>query len=328
MASILFDMTKLNNKVKGYILGVIAAASYGTNPLFALPLYSDGMNPYSVLLLRYMAAIPVVALIIIARGRSFRVTGKQLFALAIFGVLMAVSSLTLFLSYTFMDAGIASTLLFVYPVMVAVTMAGVYRERISKLTIFCIAVTLTGIAMLGHAGGDEPLSLTGVLVVMASSLSYAVYIVGINKTSLDKLPTLTVTFWVLVFGMAMFAACFLFGTVPLTLPAAGGGNPWLLWGCVAGLAILPTAVSFLCTTGAIQHIGSTPTAILGALEPVTAVIIGIFVFGERLSVVDVIGIILISGAVSVIVGGSATIGQLGKQLIRIRRLFPSLRKRI
>ncbi|MDE7151578.1 MAG: DMT family transporter, partial [Candidatus Amulumruptor sp.] len=230
------------------------------------------------------------------------------------------------MSYTYMDAGIASTLLFVYPVMVAVIMAGVYKERISKVTIACIAVVLIGISMLGRGEEGASLSLVGVMIVMVSSLSYAIYIVGINKSSLDKVPTLTVTFWVLVFGAAVFAARLMLPSVPLTMPS-GDGNQWLLWGCVAGLAILPTAVSFLCTTGAVQYIGSTPTAILGALEPVTAVVIGIFVFGESLSMLDVVGIILIISAVSVIVGGSATVGRLGVQLLRIRRMFPPLRRR-
>lgn len=316
----------MNDKVKGYILGVIAAASYGTNPLFALPLYADGMNPDSVLFLRYLAAIPVVALIMAIRGRSFKVSLRQFGMLAVMGLLMAVSSLSLFMSYTYMDAGIASTLLFVYPVMVAVIMAGVYKERISKVTISCIAVVLIGISMLGRGEEGASLSLVGVMIVMVSSLSYAIYIVGINKSSLDKVPTLTVTFWVLVFGAAVFAARLMLPSVPLTMPS-GDGNQWLLWGCVAGLAILPTAVSFLCTTGAVQYIGSTPTAILGALEPVTAVVIGIFVFGESLSMLDVVGIILIISAVSVIVGGSATVGRLGVQLLRIRRMFPPLRRR-
>ncbi|MDE7236216.1 MAG: DMT family transporter, partial [Paramuribaculum sp.] len=300
--------------------------SYGTNPLFALPLYADGMNPDSVLFLRYLAAIPVVALIMAIRGRSFKVSLRQFGMLAVMGLLMAVSSLSLFMSYTYMDAGIASTLLFVYPVMVAVIMAGVYKERISKVTIACIAVVLIGISMLGRGEEGASLSLVGVMIVMVSSLSYAIYIVGINKSSLDKVPTLTVTFWVLVFGAAVFAARLMLPSVPLTMPSVDG-NQWLLWGCVAGLAILPTAVSFLCTTGAVQYIGSTPTAILGALEPVTAVVIGIFVFGESLSMLDVVGIILIISAVSVIVGGSATVGRLGVQLLRIRRMFPPLRRR-
>lgn len=315
----------MNDKVKGYILGIIAAASYGTNPLFALPLYADGMNPDSVLFFRYLAAIPVVAVIMAIRGRSFKVSLRQFGMLAVMGFLMAVSSLSLFMSYTYMDAGIASTLLFVYPVMVAVIMAGVYKERISKVTIGCIAVVLIGISMLGRGEEGASLSLIGVMIVMVSSLSYAVYIVGINKSSLDKVPTLTVTFWVLVFGALVFSARLILPSVPLTMPSPTG-NQWLVWGCVAGLAILPTAVSFLCTTGAIQYIGSTPTAILGALEPVTAVVIGIFVFGESLSILDVVGIILIISAVSVIVGGSSTVGRLGAQLVRIRRMFPPLRR--
>lgn len=315
----------MNDKVKGYVLGIIAAASYGTNPLFALPLYADGMNPDSVLFFRYLAAIPVVALIMVIRGRSFKVSLRQFGMLAVMGFLMAVSSLSLFMSYTYMDAGIASTLLFVYPVMVAVIMVGVYKERISKVTIGCIAVVLVGISMLGRGEEGASLSLIGVMIVMVSSLSYAVYIVGINKSSLDKVPTLTVTFWVLVFGALVFSVRLMLPSVPLTMPSPTA-NQWLVWGCVAGLAILPTAVSFLCTTGAIQYIGSTPTAILGALEPVTAVVIGIFVFGESLSILDVVGIILIISAVSVIVGGSSTVGRLGAQLVRIRRMFPPLRR--
>lgn len=318
----------MNDKLKGYILGVIAAASYGTNPLFALPLYADGMNPGSVLFFRYLAAIPVIWLLTAMRGRSLAVTWRQFGALAVLGILMAVSSLTLFMSYTYMDAGIASTLLFVYPIMVAVIMAGVYRERISRLTIGCIAVALTGIAMLGHSGEGSQLSLVGVAIVMASSLSYALYIVGVNKTSLDRVATLTVTFWVLVWGAMVFAVYLISGAESLVIPASGGGNPWLMWGCVAGLAILPTAVSFLCTTGAIQYIGSTPTAILGALEPVTAVVIGLCVFGERLGALDVVGIILILSAVTAIVGGQSVAGRLGAQLTRIRRLFPIRRRRL
>lgn len=318
----------MNDKLKGYILGVIAAASYGTNPLFALPLYADGLNPGSVLFLRYLAAIPVVGLLALSRGRSLAVTQRQSAALAMLGLLMAVSSLTLFMSYTYMDAGIASTLLFVYPIMVAVIMAGVYRERISRLTIGSIAVALSGIAMLGHSGSGSSVSLTGVAIVMASSLSYALYIVLVNKSSLDRVATLTVTFWVLVWGAAAFAVYLALGAEPLVIPASGGGSPWLMWGCVAGLAILPTAVSFLCTTGAIQYVGSTPTAILGALEPVTAVVIGVCVFGERLGVPDVIGIVLIVSAVTAIVGGQSVVGRLGAQLTRIRRLFPIRHRRL
>ena len=120
----------MNSKVKGYILGILAAATYGMNPLFALPLYGEGLDANSVLLLRYLAALPILWLMIVVRGRSLRLKRNEIMPLIALGLLMGLSSYGLFASYTYMDAGIASTLLFVYPLMVALMMAAIYHERL------------------------------------------------------------------------------------------------------------------------------------------------------------------------------------------------------
>ena len=117
----------MNAKTKGYLLGMIAAASYGMNPLFALPLYKVGMDPDSVLFFRYMFAIPILGIMLKARGRGFGLRRREVLPLIIMGVLVAVSSLTLFLSYNYMEAGIASTILFVYPILVALIMFIVFH---------------------------------------------------------------------------------------------------------------------------------------------------------------------------------------------------------
>ena len=130
------------------MLGAIAAATYGMNPLFALPLYKVGMDPDSVLFFRYLFAIPILGIMIKARGRNFKLHRKELFPLIIMGLLVALSSLTLFQSYNYMDAGIASTLLFVYPIMVALIMAVGFKEKITFQTILCILLALGGIALL------------------------------------------------------------------------------------------------------------------------------------------------------------------------------------
>ncbi|MDE7119820.1 MAG: DMT family transporter, partial [Muribaculaceae bacterium] len=118
-------------KIKGYILGFIAAATYGLNPLFALPLLADGMDTSSILFFRYMLAIPILAIMMLVRRRRFAVSKGTMGLMAAFGILVGLSSITLFESYRHMQAGIASTILFVYPLMVAVIMAAVYRERIT-----------------------------------------------------------------------------------------------------------------------------------------------------------------------------------------------------
>lgn len=304
----------MNAKAKGYILGSIAAASYGMNPLFALPLYKAGMNPDSVLFFRYLFAIPLLGIMIKARGRSFKIQRKETFPLIIMGLLVALSSLTLFLSYNYMAAGIASTLLFVYPIMVALIMAMVFKEKLALQTIVCMLLALGGIGLLYKSEDGSTLSLIGTLLVFASSLSYAIYIVGINQTSLKNVATLKVTFYVLLFGLSLFVARLLYSGV-LNTP-----DQWYLWANLLALAVFPTAISFLCTTGAIQYIGSTPTAILGALEPVTAIFFGIAVFGESLTVRESFGLVMIIVAVTLVIAG----GNITSQLVRFRKLFPRL----
>ena len=304
----------MNAKAKGYILGSIAAASYGMNPLFALPLYKAGMDPDSVLFFRYLFAIPLLGIMIKARGRSFKIQRKETFPLIIMGLLVALSSLTLFLSYNYMAAGIASTLLFVYPIMVALIMAMVFKEKLALQTIVCILLALGGIGLLYKSEDGSTLSLIGTLLVFASSLSYARYIVGINQTSLKNVATLKVTFYVLLFGLSLFVARLLYSGV-LNTP-----DQWYLWANLLALAVFPTAISFLCTTGAIQYIGSTPTAILGALEPVTAIFFGIAVFGESLTVRESFGLVMIIVAVTFVIAG----GNITSQLVRFRKLFPRL----
>ena len=301
-------------KAIGYILGSIAAASYGMNPLFALPLYKAGMDPDSVLFFRYLFAIPLLGIMIKARGRSFKIQRKETFPLIIMGLLVALSSLTLFLSYNYMAAGIASTLLFVYPIMVALIMAMVFKEKLALQTIVCMLLALGGIGLLYKSEDGSTLSLIGTLLVFASSLSYAIYIVGINQTSLKNVATLKVTFYVLLFGLSLFVARLLYSGV-LNTP-----DQWYLWANLLALAVFPTAISFLCTTGAIQYIGSTPTAILGALEPVTAIFFGIAVFGESLTFRESFGLVLFIVAVTFVIAG----GNITSQLVRFRKLFPRL----
>ena len=304
----------MNAKAKGYILGSIAAASYGMNPLFALPLYKAGMDPDSVLFFRYLFAIPLLGIMIKARGRSFKIQRKETFPLIIMGLLVALSSLTLFLSYNYMAAGIASTLLFVYPIMVALIMAMVFKEKLALQTIVCMLLALGGIGLLYKSEDGSTLSLIGTLLVFASSLSYAIYIVGINQTSLKNVATLKVTFYVLLFGLSLFVARLLYSGV-LNTP-----DQWYLWANLLALAGFPPAISLPCTTGAIQYIGSTPTAILGALEPVTAIFFGIAVFGESLTVRESFGLVMIIVAVTLVIAG----GNITSQLVRFRKLFPRL----
>jgi len=304
------------NKALGYVAGIVGAASYGLNPLFALPCYSDGMDPNSVLFFRYVLSLPILALMIRFRGRSFRIAGRDVGLLAALGVVMAASSLSLYFSYNFMDVGIASSILFVYPVIVAVVMVLFYKERLSLLTVACLVMALVGIAMLYGIGGDATLSPLGTGLALTSALTYALYLVMVNRSRINSMPTVQLTFWVIFFSTLVYLAIAK-GGWSLVLP-----HSLSAWLCLLGIAVFPTLVSFLCTTKAIHLIGPTSTAILGALEPVTAVFVGILAFRETLDPRSVAGVVLIILAVTLIVARSSV----SSALLRVRRLFPRLHR--
>lgn len=307
----------MTDTFKGYSLGVVAAASYGLNPLFALPLLSAGVDAYSVLFLRYFFAVPLLAVMMVARGRGFGLRRGQVVPLALLGILMAFSSLTLYVSYTYIGAAIASTLLFVYPILVTIIMAAVYHERVGLMTVLCILLATTGIGLLYR--GDDGLALDpyGLLLVFLSALSYAVYLVAVNRGQMKDIPTLKLTLYVIAFGLLLFA--FRFRLETFTILSA---NPWL-WLSAFSMALFPTAVSLICTSAAIHKIGSTPVAILGAMEPVTAVAIAILVFHEALTLRLAVGISLVIASVTLIIAG----GSITHHLLRVRKMFPRLKRR-
>lgn len=289
----------MQSKLKGYLCGIGAAVCYGTNPLGALYLYEDGINANSVLFYRFALAVVMLGMLMAARRKSLKVSRRELSLLCALGVVFSTSSITLYFSFCFMDAGIASTLLFVYPVMVAVIMALLFKERLHAVSVFAIMLALSGIALLYHGDGGATLSTRGVMLVMFSSLSYAVYIVVVNKSPL-RMSSMKLTFYVLFFGMlTVLTNSFITGLhiQMLTTPR--------MWSCAFMLALLPTVFSLVLMTISVHETGSTPTAVMGALEPLTAVVIGVAVFGEQLTPRLAAGIVLILTAVIMIIAGKS-----------------------
>lgn len=287
----------MNVKLRGTLCGVGAAVFYGTNPLGAMNLYQDGISANSTLFYRFGLAIVMLGVMMLVQRKKFGVTRSELLLLAILGMFMGSSSASLFISFNYMDVGIASTLLFVYPVMVAVIMALLFKEKVTPTTAVSIMLAFGGIALLNQSPDGSSLSTLGVLLVMASSLTYAVYIVVVNKSKL-RMSSVKLTFYVLIFGlMTILGYTFAMGeTVQLlTTP-----HQWLY---AAQLALMPTVLSLVLMAIAVKDIGSTPTAILGALEPITAVAIGCFCFDESFTTRLAVGIALILTAVLLIIGG-------------------------
>ena len=272
--------------VWGVVCGVLAAVCYGANPLGAVSLYRDGVGTEQVLLWRFAFAAVLLGAFLLFQGRFPLPSKRDLGITAVLGVLFAVSSQTFYASFRAMDIGVTCTVLFVYPIMVAAIMTLFFKEKLRWGTVASTLLALGGIAVLSLDGGAHRVTASGVGLVLVSALTYALYIVVVNRAS-PRLSAEGLTFWVLVFcllGVAGWMACSE-GIGAFRLPSG-----MVQWGYALFLAVVPTLLSLLFMVVSVARLGSTPTAILGALEPLTAVAIGVCVFGEAFTPRLVIGI--------------------------------------
>ncbi len=280
-----------SKKITGSICGIMAAIFYGTNPLGALKLYAEGMNTGSVLFFRFGLAWLIVSVILMCTREGYGVTLHQFKVLTALGMLFSTSSLTLYSAFRYMPAGTASTILFTYPVMTAVIMTTLFHEKLTFNTIAAIILSLMGVMLLYQsdtAGGLHPV---GVVLVILSALTYAIYIVVINRCPMH-ISSFKINFYVLLYCALCMLLYSLMSSAGLQMPH--GGTAWFY---VGWLAIVPATLSLVLMVYASLYIGATSTAILGALEPLTAVIIGVMVFHETFSTQLALGIIFILTAV-------------------------------
>lgn len=283
----------------GTAAAVASSVSYGVNPLGALKLYALEYEPVTVLLFRFGYASAALCLwMALVRQRPFLAV-RDLLCTALLGVIFAVSSITFYCSFQSLGAGLASTLVFLYPIFVAFLMCAFFRERFSGRLTAATALAFGGVTLLANAA-EARVTLAGLALAVLSALAYAVYIVFLRQARVkgDLVP---VTFWTMFFtfvtmsayaaarGGAAFVA-------PKTLAAVG-------WGLFLG--VCPSLVSLVLLSYALRRIGPTPTAIYGALEPPTAVLVGCLIFGEPFSARIAVGIALILGAVALVILQSA-----------------------
>ena len=285
----------MKDTTKGYLLGALSAASYGVNPL-AVSLYDDGFNTDSVLFYRYALAILFMGILMVINKESFKITFKETLLLAVMGTLMSLSSISLFESYNYIDVSTASTLLFVYPALVTIIMLIFYKERPSAAVVVALIGVSIGITLLNYGEGSSSQSIFGVTIVIISSLTYAVYIIMTQKSStLRNLSSLKLSFYALTFGIILFIVRIMCGNELHSLDNISH------YGYVITLALFPTLISLTAMAKAIKYIGPTPTAIMGALEPVTAVLLGIVVLGERPSMWTYLGMVIVVLAITLII---------------------------
>ena len=296
------------NNLKGFAFGILTSATFGLIPLFTLPLMAKGMQFDSILFYRFLFAALALAGIMAAKKESFHADKRDIPVLILLGFFYTASAMFLFWGYNFMSAGIATTLHFTYPVFVTLIMLLFFREKTSWITLMAIVLAICGVARLSIGEEEIRLSALGVFIVLLSAL----YITTVNKflaggsTSRLKIGGRKLTFYVFVVSTALFAIKAGTNQGIQPIPDSMSFVNLIL------LAIVPTVISNITLVLAVHNIGGTLTAVLGAVEPITAVCVGILVFSEPFTPNLAVGILLIIIAVTMIILSKSIQGTLRK----------------
>lgn len=287
----------MNLKIKGILEASVAYISFGLVPLFTIPVVTSGMSQLSVLVYQFgIAAVIILAIALFTRTKLSINVGDiaRIFVLAL---LYTITSLCLITGYKYMSSGIATTLFFSFPVWTTLIMAVFFRERITFITAIAILLAVGGVYLFsGSSSGYDASIIKGVIIELTAGLSFAIYMVIIPRMRTSRMNIFKVNFYILLFATVIISAYSLFvnGSIEPIKTSTQAINLVLL-------GLLPTAVSNVGVVMALKNIPSTMVSILGGFEPLTAVIVGIFVFHEAFTLSIAIGIMMILAAVVLLV---------------------------
>ncbi len=288
-------MSKISkNAIIGYPAGIITGVTYGLNPLFALPLMKDGAHIESILFFRYTISVLLLGVFLFLRKQSFKVSWKQGGILFILGALYTSSSILLFEAFNYIASGLATALIFLYPVLVAIIM--VFLRVIPSWSVWLsIFLTFAGVVIMTQGDSTQATDPTGIYLSLTASLAYALFMVIINRSNTIKnISNSLLTFYALSVGAIFFLGKIVMSDVDITV----GVDNSLAISYLIGLAILPTIVSTATLAIATRNIGPTKASVLGVFEPITAILIGAVMFDEPITTNIILGISISIAAVT------------------------------
>ncbi len=282
------------NAIIGYPAGIITGVTYGLNPLFGIPLMRHGASVDSILFFRYLFSVVLLGAFLLLTRHSFKVTAKQVGVLVVLGTLFTMSSILLFTAYHYIASGLATTLIFLYPVLVAIIM--VFLRVVPSWQVWIsIFATFVGVVIMTQGNYGQSVNPIGVALSICSALAYALFIVIVNRSKvISGISNTLLTFYALLTGVVIFSVKILFAHTAPTAGIEGGAA----WACLVGLALLPTIVSTATLAIASRNIGATKASVLGVFEPITAILVGTLVFGEALTANVAAGIVIATVAVT------------------------------
>ena len=260
---------------KGYVYTALSAVIFGLMPLLTKIIIARGATSLTIAFFRVFYVTMVLFFVLKIKKIDLHLEKRELLS-ALFTSIFG-SGLTIIIlneSYNYVDTGIATSLHFLYPLFVAILCCFFYGEKIKKKQIISLSFALVGIICFMSKGNG---SLFGYFLAIASGLTYAFYLVKIDKTGLVKMNALKLSFYLALFTMLeIFTINLFMQDVVFKMDAIAYGL----------LLVLALSSSFLATVllqEGVLLLGSTRASFICLLEPVTSMIMGILCLNEALT---------------------------------------------
>ena len=275
--------------VKGYLCAFISAFTYGLIPLFMIPIKkAESFSVDATLFYRFLIASGAILLFLCYQKQRLRISFREGLIMSVLGLLYALSAEFLFLAYDYLSPGIASTIFFCYPIIVALVLVLFYKEKITLPTVLSLLLVVAGVGVLSIKEGST-INYVGLGISLLGALVYALYILIVNKVRIEA-SGVKISFYSMLFSSLYFWVKTLILGESIAIPS------FSLVGDITLFAIITTSLSLVALVYAVRYIGSTPTAIMGAFEPIVAVLISVGLFGEGLTSSLIIGgMVIIAG---------------------------------
>ena len=281
----------------GLVCIFLSASGFGAMPIFAKFAYADGIDLPTLLFLRFMIAGSLMAFVMVLRGMAWP-RGRNFWVLVAMGGLgYAGQAFCYFGALQYATAGLTALLLYLYPVIVTLISALLFRRKLTRLRLLAVFSALlgTGLAVGDSLGG----SLTGIVLGVGSALIYSIYIlVGERVTqSEDAIASGAV---VMLSGAVVYGMMVFIGGEP-TWPATLGG-----WGAVVSISLFSTVLAIVGFLAAMQRLGAADAATFSTLEPIVTVLLAALFLGEKIGLCQALGGVIILAAVIVLARSGTT----------------------
>lgn len=281
----------INVKKFASVLILMAGILWGSMGLFVRKLNALGLVSMEIVALRAVVTAAAVFLFLLFYNRKLLIIRwKDIWCFLGTGIMSIVFfNFCYFKAIMLTSLSVAAVLLYTAPAMVMIFSYFLFGEKFTKRKLVSLVMTFAGCVLVTGILTDAGfISAAGILVGLGAGLGYALYSI-FSRYALERgYHSLSITFYTFLFA----AAGSLFFTDFRHVAAVAGKSGGMILFCLA-FGIVCTVVPYLTYTLGLRYVENGKASIIASVEPVTATVLGVLVFHEKLTVIEILGIVLV-----------------------------------